>query len=415
MARTRDLSRSGRAIGRRVLVVLLALVASSYAWSSALASHEDGFYELPAWDMWDQAHLNVIVVPPAHGPIFGPEGFLTTKDPAQLTPFNAYLRAVEDSIAEWQRGVERFGSSQLKTAFDIRVYVAGRDLIPPDALASPDIWITTTEDTPIGLGVAIRPYPCVVNNSYLFGIANYADIYNINGQEYGHCLGVNHVGDQGGIDPGAGLQHPEHDIMNGFYTHDLGDANTHRHCVSNLDVLALEYVFAHRNGIIPVLHRTSATFSQKVEDYRTTCDAAFTDPPPVPWVAPSPAPSSSPEPITQLRSYITSPTDGQSLPRSQFDIVTGMTDEPATATEIALRRMAQGECFWLTAARRLVRGGCDAPRWLEVGASGDWAFEVRVDLPRGRYELRSRALDAWTGYEETEFERGRNLVALRLR
>jgi len=384
---------------------------------AALASHEDGFYELPAWDMWDTPSLNVLVVPPAHGPIFGSQGFIENGDPAELTPFNTYLKAVEDSIAAWNWGVSRFGSSQLQDAFHISVYVVGRDTIPPAALTAPDIIITTTDDTPLGLGSATRPYPCVVNNSDLYGIANYADIYNINGQEYGHCLGVNHVGDQGGFEPTAALQHPEHDIMNGFYTHDVGDDQTHLHCISNLDVLALEYVFAHKNGIIPIWDRMSSTSSMPVSDYRTICDPAFGDPPARPWQPDpeaSPAPSSDAE--VEPASRITRPTDGTSMPRSQFDLIEGATEQTATNTEIALARMNGQTCLWWQGdGKRFSEGACDDPTWIQVADDPNWSFAIKHTFARGHYELRSRAVDDRTAYAEDTWDRGRNLVQLRLR
>jgi hypothetical protein len=393
-------------------MALVALFVALFG-GAAYASHEDGFYEIPGYDMWDKTHLNVIVVPPAHGPLFGSEGFIESHDTHELTMFNTYLKAVEKSIAAWDDAIERFGSGQLQAGIDTSVYVAGRDTIPPEVLAAPDIIVTTTDDNPVALGIAFRPDPCVVNNSELYGIANYADIYNINGQEYGHCLGIDHVGDQGGVDPTAEQQHPEHDIMNGFYTHDLGTDSTHLHCISNLDVLALEFVFAHTNGVIPILNRTIATFSQPVADYRTMCDALGSDPAPRPWYPDSDPSAPGTQPVAPT-SRITSPVEGEEMSRHSFDLITGVTDQTADSTAIALVRQRKGKCYWWEGEKRFVERDCADPLWHPASNQPNWAVSMDWLLPAGRYELSSRAAASSANYEEATFERGRNLVGFRL-
>ncbi len=242
------------------VLVLLAPLAQG-----ALADHEDGFYELPALDMWTKSRLTVVIVPPNHGQIANGDGILNGGDPNEATPFNSYLRAVEDSIEEWNLGIRMFGSKRLKRTFRADVYVLGRDQIPPQA--KPDILVVTDENKGPVLGFALRTEPCVVNNSKMFIQSfTYADMYNVNAQEYGHCLGLQHVGSQGGADPTSSRKHPEHDVMNGFYADPVGAKGTHLHCVSNLDVEGLEYTFA----------TLSRSFQQYVvqmpeEEYTNTC------------------------------------------------------------------------------------------------------------------------------------------------
>jgi hypothetical protein len=225
-----------------VYVALVALIVGLVP-ASAWADHEDGIYELPAQDDWTKARLTVYIVPPSHGQLYNNNGPLGGADPNEVTPFqNSYLRAIEASIEEWNRGIRQFGSKALKKRFHADVYVIGRDELPDQS--SPDILVVTDENKGPVLGFAMGGNPCIVNNSQMFIRSfNYADMYNVMGQEYGHCLGLGHVGSQGGVEPTSEQKHPEHDVMNGFYADSIGAEGTHLHCVSNLNVKGLEYTF----------------------------------------------------------------------------------------------------------------------------------------------------------------------------
>lgn len=245
-----------------VVALLLAIVPAS-----ALADHDDGVYELPAQDDWTTAQLTVYIVPPSHGQLYNSSGALAGGDPNEVTPFqNSYLRAIEDSIEEWNRGIRQFGSAALKERFKASVYVIGRDPLPDQSM--PDILVVTDENKGPVLGFAMGGEPCIVNNSQMFVYSfNYADMYNVMGQEYGHCLGLGHVGSQGGVEPTSAQKHPEHDVMNGFYADSIGADNTHLHCVSNLDVKGLEFTFVttlKASGL-------SQPVYMRVPKYRTTC------------------------------------------------------------------------------------------------------------------------------------------------
>jgi hypothetical protein len=193
-------------------------------------------YELPRWFEWDRAALDVLIVPPEHGQLVNGNGFLGgSGDPNELDPFkNSYTRAIEDSIAAWTNGIAQFGASWLVEGVSFDVYVVGRDQIPQEALEQPEIVIMTDQTKGPILGFALSSDPCLVNNSKFFVTSmTYEDMYNINGQEFGHCLGLLHTSDG----------RPDHDVMDGTYDDSPGAAGTHLHCVSNLDVLGLEQVF----------------------------------------------------------------------------------------------------------------------------------------------------------------------------
>lgn len=205
---------------------------------AVIDSHADGSYDIPVWFNWGQYVLDVWVVPPGHGQLVNDNGVLGGLQALEATPLNSYLAATLDSIDDWKRAVQLFGSSSLRTQLKINVYVVGLDLIPPNT--DPEVVILSDETKGPILGVAFSSNPCLVVNSKIFlaDSFTYADYYNVNGQEFGHCLGLNHV--SGG--------HPTHDVMNGAYPHSPGTAATKLHCISNLDVAGLERVFTGQGG-----------------------------------------------------------------------------------------------------------------------------------------------------------------------
>lgn len=221
------------------------------------STSEKVLYELPRWFEWDRAALDVLIVPPEHGQLVNGNGFLGgSNDPNELDPFkNSYTRAIEDSIAAWESGVAAFGPSWLVGGLQIDTYLIGRDQIPQSALEQPEIVIYTDATKGPILGFALSSDPCIVNNSKFFVTSmTYADMYNINAQEFGHCLGLLHTSDG----------RPDHDVMDGTYDDDPGAAGTHLHCVSNLDVLGLEQVFGGLFGV-----ETQEIVSVRPTQYRT--------------------------------------------------------------------------------------------------------------------------------------------------
>lgn len=219
---------------REAIATLLATAAISGS-----AFGQVPVYELPVWFNWDQTTLDVLIVPPNHGQLVNGAGVLNGGDPAELTPFNSYLEATEDSIAAWDAAIQQFGSDWLKTNLETNVYVLGRDDVPSSALTSPEVVIVSDENKAHILGLALSTRPCIVDNSKMMVTSfSYPDMFNINGQEYGHCLGVYHI-----VEPG-----PAHDVMNGNYADEIGRPDTHLHCPSNLDVAAVEMAFTNRSG-----------------------------------------------------------------------------------------------------------------------------------------------------------------------
>lgn len=229
--------------------VAAALIASVLMTGSVVAGPVQGEppYEQPIWFQWDRAELDVLVVPPNHGQIYNEEGPLGGSDPGELTPTNSYLRAMERSIAAYRPALRRFGPRWLHKGLKLNVYVLGRDDVPQEALSEPEIVVVTDESKASILGIAIKVpnvQPCIVDNSKLMLTSvTYADMYNIMGQEFGHCLGLDHV--RGGV-PGDEIL--AHDVLNGTYPHTPGKKANPLHCLSNMNVKGLENVFSKALG-----------------------------------------------------------------------------------------------------------------------------------------------------------------------
>jgi hypothetical protein len=257
----------------------------------------------------------------------------------------------------------------------------------------------------------------------------YADMYNVTLQEFGHCLGLSHVGSQGGVEPTSDLKHPEHDPMNGFYTHDVGFEGTHLHCISTLDVVAVEFVFSYPAD--------NATIYLPVAAYGSTCEpprsdwrsllpagSTFTptddEPKPTPSPGPSEAPSSEPsgEPAASEPSTteIWSPQDASSIPRDRFKRVEGTVSfegEGDPVVEVAVVRMKGASCRWWDASRRaFVPGVCDIPRWNGVKGWAGWRLKLKKSLPAGSYRALARSSNG--DYVEECCEPGRNEISFTL-
>ena len=244
----------------RITPILAATLALAFvAPTFALASHNDGFYDVPNWFQWSRRHIDVLVVPPGHGAIVNDGDGLLAGDPVnELNPLtNSYMRATIDSIANWQLAIDTYAPQAFKDRVSINV-----DVLPFDEPLSPiqyEVFVVSDEWKAYILGIAIIPTAnvCIVDNSKLFTQSfTYEDFFNINGQEYGHCLGLGHV--EG--------SHPVLDVMNGAYPHSPGQNNP-LHCVSNLDVKGLEGVWARALGMPE--STWGATGRVAVADYET--------------------------------------------------------------------------------------------------------------------------------------------------
>lgn len=192
---------------------------------------------------------------------------------------NTILRQGVDA---WDAGIDDLGPNWLANGMEIRTYVLGEDVPPAEALLDPEIIIVSAEYNPVllfGIGLQVPISWChgigpgggnldwrddivndpefhshggdwgmlaaqcddggkqcvVLNTNFLWlpDATNRRQMYDLNTHEVGHCLGIGHVGDA--LDFSA-RNYPGDDIMS--YQH-----GSHVHCVSTLNIKALEAVY----------------------------------------------------------------------------------------------------------------------------------------------------------------------------
>lgn len=231
---------------RKTLVASLLVAALTVVGGPASA--ESNVYTQPVHDSWDTYKLDVIVVPPPHGQIYnGANGPLGGADPNEATPFNSYVAAVEDSVAEWDHIIDAKGPRWMRKT-RIKTYVVGRDEIPERVRNDPEAVIVYNEHQTFILGVTFSmggsvPADCLISNSMFFAQSfSYTDMFSVNLHEFGHCLGLDHT---------VAAEEDDtiiHEMMAPAYPHDPGAAGTHFHCISNLNLKGVAVAFSAAFG-----------------------------------------------------------------------------------------------------------------------------------------------------------------------
>jgi hypothetical protein len=242
----------GRTLLAASLAVLAALVTVPLG-GAEICNREQGctfwddqYHELILYEV-DTAQVDVLILPPASA--------TTLWD----------LPAIEQGIAAWESGINALAPAWLANGLNIDSYVVGVDVPPAAALADPEIIIASGAANPVvlfGIGQQVPISICrqqsaathqhvdsdwlvqrtacadggvqclVLNTNFLTGTTG--QMYDLNAHEFGHCLGIGHVGDA--LDFSAKTV-PLSDIMS--YQSDPNQV----HCVSSLNVLALQEVY----------------------------------------------------------------------------------------------------------------------------------------------------------------------------
>jgi hypothetical protein len=222
----------------------------------------------------DSATTDVVILPPA--------GPLALRD----------ISLLRQSVQMWEDGVKGMahatGRSWLAEGFQLRPFVLGLDAAVEgyaEAVADPEVLIVTADaeggavtgfvgqgsdqidfchgvpdPMPSGQQVGLTPgftdhhgygwgtmsadcgdwggRVCVVAQAALFVVPNQQmalDLFDLNSHEFGHCIGLGHVGDASDF---AAMSYPPDDIMS--YAQDTWSPGVGL-CVSNLDVKTLAY------------------------------------------------------------------------------------------------------------------------------------------------------------------------------
>lgn len=228
---------------KQVVAAVVALVCLAQPVAADKAR-----YRLPTNGTWSDGKIDVIVVPPLHGPLVNGSGPLGGGGADEIGLSNSYVRATKKSIREYTKVVRRYGPRWLAKELRIKTYVAGRDEIPERVRNDPEAIIVFNEHQAFILGVTFGinfngAPDCLISNSMAWTASySYTDMYNVNLHEFGHCLGLGHF--EGPADDRIFL----HENMTPTYNHDVGDPGNHRHCISNFDVKVLELAFAPSVG-----------------------------------------------------------------------------------------------------------------------------------------------------------------------
>ncbi|MCA1810733.1 MAG: hypothetical protein LC623_01830 [Halobacteriales archaeon] len=235
-----------------VMAALPVTNADQCLTSSGCEFWDNNFHEYILYTV-DTTKIDVLIVP------------AVTPNPTRDT------QIVEKAVDGWKNALANCGCPL--NQIQINRYTLGTDNVPQDALLDPEIVVVTSEHNPFLLfgigeqlplgictqrGGAVQTFPshdhdgatiasaeckqggmtCVaLNTNFLLG--GVRRMYDLVSHEFGHCLGIGHVGDALDFDAKV---FPVHDIMS--YQYDA----THVHCVSNLNLNALSGVYADLLG-----------------------------------------------------------------------------------------------------------------------------------------------------------------------
>lgn len=258
------------------------LLASSLPVVEAADFNDSNYHQYILYNM-DQTEIDVLIMP--------------SSSPYALRD----VQLMEASVEAWDDGINNLGPAWLANGVNIHAYRVGLEPIPNAALWDPEVIIIPAEFNPVLLfGIGLEPlgffnqrychgipppYPLLtaqdfvglpgfhqhagsswgsfrapadsdanaagrgcanggttcfaINTNFLWtpDAQNLRDMYDLNSHEFGHCLGIGHVGDAGDFSAAA---YPKDDIMS--YSDD-GWNPGHVLCVSTLDILALKQVY----------------------------------------------------------------------------------------------------------------------------------------------------------------------------
>ncbi|MEA3166160.1 MAG: hypothetical protein QOJ26_1029 [Thermoplasmata archaeon] len=307
-------------MGRFLISACLALLASLVAIPMADANictaaagcefWDSNYHEVILYTV-DTADIDVIIIPPVSATTIWDQP------------------AMESAVANWDAGINAMAPAWLGAGLTIHSYTLGTDTPPQSALTDPEIVVFAAAYNPVllfGIGEQVPVSICrqqsnamvgtqhihdgwvleqsscadggaqclAINTNFLTGTTN--EMYDLVAHEFGHCLGVGHVGDAGDFDAKTV---PMNDIMS--YQH-----GAHVHCVSSLNILALQGVYADILGQ-PGQLQPFDYVSQSPSSYsQTTCS----DPPEGLWVAAS-MDADLMKPVDSLQSFAPeTPVDG---------------------------------------------------------------------------------------------------------
>ena len=245
---------------------------------------------------WSKSTLTVQVVPSAFVQVIGNESdtinISTSRgiDGLVLLPGGAptdppwdapYTRAAADAVEQWETIAHRFATMRDDAAhladLQIDVHVLGPG-VDPSALPRPDTYViflphmgawaglnafqscesasdlpSCTDNTcriPLGSNI-------VLSSMFVWSMTP-NDIYNVTLHEFGHVLGLDHVG------------LPDEDLMQAVYPYQPGVVSNPRECLSTLNLAQAAENFRWMDGVTPYEPDPAGVF-EPTDDYEMLC------------------------------------------------------------------------------------------------------------------------------------------------
>jgi hypothetical protein len=258
--------------------------AENGQYESPAGTYSGDTYRLATSLLWATAEIEILLVPPGHGPIASTEEGVLPYGVDGAGPFGAYLAATLHVMEDWRHAIDQVAENDTGLAWfaDLawNIRIVGQDDVTPQDIGSADIvkFYYDTSVTPKGAAAYVGPIfgsvgldgPHCVTFSTLWNLAGfqddgelgvgygsftYEDMYNLAGHELLHCFGMSHPDDMD----------PREDIM----SYEAWPSEALR-CPSNLNVLAAAGAFAGAFDGPGLQAGTAAELP--VEEYEQYCD-----------------------------------------------------------------------------------------------------------------------------------------------
>jgi hypothetical protein len=195
--------------GRRALLKSAGLTAGSVFTAGLAGANEHGpdEYVLANSNAWNSTDLNILIVPPVHGPIANTENGVLPEGAEGAAPGGAYLDATLELLDDWRYALDKTAELAARPgapewAADIGwiseitwdLDIISENIVAPEDVQNADIVKFYTETTFPILGAAVYTDPCLAYSTKwnTYGSLTYRDMYNLAGHELLHCFGMSH-------------------------------------------------------------------------------------------------------------------------------------------------------------------------------------------------------------------------------